>query len=283
MCILKVFMTLSIISTVVTASQPANACSSVQSALESYFQSKGITKSVAQAKNYQVNYACIDCRDAIPVGTSFRVFLTFQYSGAVVTLPEFYSQLLIYDSKRQVILDDALSSWMESVRARAISRRSWGKFQAKFDNLFLTRQLPEGSQLIMLAEHLNVVTYHSRPIASVVSSQGLSAPIETDVLESLPPRIKWTLKLKRPIGGDIFVRWYVKDVASGDIIDADDFVTPSNSPDRTTLTILSGADERWMSNSCRMLNVHINRNPVGETREVFRQPTVVATKFGREC
>ena len=193
----RTFVVLSLSWIVSTASQQTNACSSLQNAIESYFKNKGITKSVAQARNYRVNYACIDCKDAIPVGTSFKVFLTFQYSGAVVTLPEFYTQLLIYDSKRQVILDDALSSWMESVRARAISRRSWGKFQAKFDDLFLTRQLAEGSQLIMLAEHPNVVTYHSRPITSVVSSQGLSAPIETDVLESLPPRVKWTLKLKK--------------------------------------------------------------------------------------
>ena len=284
---LKIFAILSLSWAVTMVSQPANACPTLQNAIESYFQRKGINKSVAQAKHYQVNYACNsteDCNDGkLPVGTAFRVFLTFQYSGAVVTLPEFYSQLLIYDSKRQLIIDEALSSWMESVRARALPQRGWGKFQAKFDSLFLTRELPEGSQLIMLAEHQNVVTYHSRPIASVASSQGLSAPIETAILESLPPRIKWTLKLKKPIGGDIFVRWYVKDVASGDIIDADDFVTPSNSPNETTLTIVSSADDRWTSNSCRMLNVHIDRNPVGDNREVFRQPTIVATRFGSEC
>ena len=285
---------LSIVSVWAVASvgQSVSDCS-MQKAIESHLQGLGMTvKSVTPAKGYQVNYACdsvADCAESkLPIGTSFRVYLTFQYSGVVATLPEFYSSLLIYDSQRQVIIGDALSSWMESVRARAISQGGWGKFQAKFKDLFLTKELPEGSQLIMLSEHRDrdfnySITYHSRPIASAVSNLGLSEPITANVLEMLPPRIKWTLKLKKPIAGDIFVRWYVKDLASGDIVDADSFTTPSNRPQQSTLQITSSADDKWASNSCRMFNVYIDRNPVGENREVFRPPTVVASKFGGKC
>lgn len=284
----RFFVVLSIVSAIVLIDQPTNACP-MEEAIESHLQRIGVTvKSVAQASNYQVNYGCnsmAGCADGrLPIGTAFRVFLTFNYYGAVVTLPEFYSSLLIYDSQRQVILGDALSSWMESVRARAISVRGWKRFQARFDNLFLTQELPEGAQLIMLAEQRKgVFTYHNRPISSVPSALGLTAPITTAVLESLPPRIKWTLKLKRPIAGDIHVRWYVKDATSGDIIDANGFTTPADNPPQSTLTLLSGADDHWASNSCRILNVYIDRNPVSGEGEVFNLPTVVASKFGSDC
>ena len=259
-------------------------------AIASHLQRIGMTvNSVTAASNYRVAYACdsaVDCpAGVLPLGTAFKVSLNFQYSGFVVTLPEFYSQLLIYDSQRQVILDGALLAWMESVRARAISTGDWGKFQATFDDLFLAHDLPEDSQLIMLAEHRKegVFTYHSKLIASTASELGLSAPIAADVLESLPPRIRWTLKLKTPVAGNIHVRWYVEDLTSGDIVAADSFITPPDSPPQSTLAILSGADEKWASNACRRLNVYIDRNPIGEDREIYRAPTVVASKFGSDC
>ena len=136
----------------------------------------------------------------------------------------------------------------------------------------------------MLAEHRDgAFGYHSEPIASTASELGLSAPITADVLESLPPRIKWTLKLKTSIAGNIHVRWYVEDLTSGDIVDADSFITPSDSPPQSTLAILSSADEKWASNACRRLNVYIDRNPIGEDREIYRAPTVVASEFGSDC
>lgn len=259
----------------------------VEKAIKSHLQRIGATvKSVTTTNTYRVSYACdsvVDCLDdVLPVGTAFKILLNFQYAGVVVTLPEFYASLLIYDSQRQVILDDALLAWQESVRARAVSR-GWGKFQATFDELFLADELPEGSQLIMLAEHHGVFTYHSRPIASTASELGLSAPVTADVLESFPPRIKWTLNLKTPIAGNIHVRWYVEDLTSGDIIDADDFITPPDSAPQSTLAILSSRDDKWSSNACRRLNVYINRNPIGEEREIYRAPTVVASEFGRDC
>lgn len=275
--------------TIALVNQRANA-NSLQQALESHLQQWGVTvKSVSPATNYRVNLVCdsiADCaEDRLPIGTTVKLYLNFQYSGVVTTLPEFYSSLLIYDSQRQVILGDAVSSWMESARARAVSTGGWGRFQATFNDLFLTQELPEGSQLIILAEHRNgVFTYHSGPITGTASVQGLSAPITTSVLESLPPRIKWTLPLKMPIAGNIFVRWYVEDMSSGgDIVAANSFVTPPNSPQQSTLTIISGASDKWESNACRMLNVYIDRNPVGRTSEVYQLPTVVATRFGGEC
>ena len=261
----------------------------VEKAIEGHLQRLGVTvKSVALANNYRVSYVCdsvADCHEGkFPLGTAFKILLNVQYSGIVVTLPEFYSSLLIYDSQRQVILDDALLAWRESVRARTISRGGWGKFQATFDDLFLADKLPEGSQLIILAERRDGdFTYHSKPIASTASEQGLSAPITADVLESLPPRIKWTLNLKSPIAGNIHVRWYVKDLTSRDIVAADSFITSPDSPPQSTLAILSSADDKWASNACRRLNVYIDRNPIGEDREIYRTPTVVASKFGSDC
>ena len=284
----KSLLALSLISLVATISQPANSCP-MEKAIKSHLEQVGMTvKSVDQASSYQVSYFCDsleDCADdKLPVGTSSNFLLTFKYSGAVVTLPEFYSQLLIYDSQQQVILGDALSSWMGSVRARAVSMGGWGRFQAKFDNLFLTQELPKGSQLIMLAEQQNgVFTYHSRAVASVSSAQGLSAPITTAILESSPPKIKWTLKLKRPIAGDIYIRWYVKDLSSGDILDFNSLTTPSDNPSQSTLTLLSSGDDRWAANGCWRVNVYIDRNPVGGAREIFNLPTVVASKFGSDC
>lgn len=262
--------------------------SPVEKAIEGHLQRLGVTvKSVTTTGTYRVSYACdsvVDCLDdVLPVGTAFKILLNFHYSGVVVTLPEFYASLLIYDSQRQVILDDALLAWQESVRARAVSR-GWGKFKATFDDLFLADELPEGSQLIMLAERRDgLFTYHSKPIASTASELGLSAPITADVLESFPPRIKWTLNLKTPIADNIHVRWYVEDLTSGDIIDANDFITPPDSPSQSTLAMLSSRDDKWSSNACRRLNVYINRNPIGEDREIYRAPTVVASEFGRDC
>ncbi len=256
----------------------------VEQAIRDHLERAGtpLVKSVSKGVDYELSYACSstvpDCRTNLPLGTTFNVYLSGRYFLGNAKPPSHMS-LLVYDSNRLTIIDDALLAWRGSTRA-LVAIPMFGKFQATFKNLFLREHLPDGARLIMLGESgSGHFTYRSVAISSAASGRVLSAPITVSTFQwsNSLPRALWTLDA-RLRDNDYFLRWYVTDMASGEIIDASGIVVSGPRP----VKILSSADPKWASASsvCHMLAVYIDNNYIGQLEEIYAAPTVVAAKFG---
>ncbi len=134
-------------------------------------------------------------------------------------------------------------------------------------NLFLTRDLPKCSRLAVLVRNKprssNKFRLQTFPFASrAAETPQLTEPVTYKVLESDPPRAKWTLKFDRNIASSTTITWYVASKYGKESAPTH-FTTDKDS---TELTIMSQPHRTWEGNYCMMLVVKIGGNPGPDCR-----------------
>lgn len=90
----------------------------------------------------------------------------------------------------------------------------WRDEKVYFARIFLTRMLPQNSRLAVVERDVfggNKFRMQTFPLASRAAKYQLAKPIVSEVLESEPPRQRWTLSLTTDIPADRFVEHYIKD------------------------------------------------------------------------
>ena len=160
----------------------------------------------------------------------------------------------------------------------------WRIKAVAFTDLFLTRDLPQNSRLAVLVRNKphgsNKYRLETFPLASIAAKTSLTEPVTHAVLESDPPRAKWTLKFNRSISAASTISWYVAD-GDGLTTDVTSFV---NEKDTAELTIMSEPHRTWEDNSCKALAVRIdstdNCQATGCRTVMYHLPEVIAAPFG---
>ena len=160
----------------------------------------------------------------------------------------------------------------------------WRGERLVFASLFLTRDLPQGSRLAVLVRNKphgsNKYRLETFPLASIAAKTSLTEPVTHVVLESDPPRAKWTLKFNRNITAHTSISWYV--ISSyGDRTAPTNFATKNNAAD---LVIMSQPHRTWEGLDCMALAVSIdstdNCRDASCRSVMYHPPEVIAAPFG---
>ena len=132
----------------------------------------------------------------------------------------------------------------------------WRGTQIVFGDLFLTRDLPQASRLVVLVRMQqggNAFRLQTFPFYSAESEYQLVEPVSYEVLETSPPRAKWTLKFIADIPAHFGISWYVTE-KYGSASDVTDLRIEAAT---STLSILSAPHRTWEGTGCKTLVVNI--------------------------
>ena len=160
----------------------------------------------------------------------------------------------------------------------------WQGERLVFEHLFLTRDLPQNSRLAVLVRNKphgsNKYRLETFPLASIAAKTLLTEPVTHVVLESDPPRAKWTLKFNRNIPAHTSISWSV--ISSyGERTAPTNFATKKDAAD---LVIMSEPHRTWEDNSCKALAVRIDSTDNCQATDcrtvMYHLPEVIAAPFG---
>ncbi len=156
-------------------------------------------------------------------------------------------------------------------------RGVWKGSQITFSNLFLTRDLPQNSQLVVVVRgEQGGNTFHTQafPLSSSAAKYKL-AEVSSEVVGD-PPQMQWTLSFTTDIPQGNLFSYYVRS-EYGDISDTITYNVPSHS---TSSLAIIGQPHRLWGEGCFTLVVGLYKPRFDEDGVMLISPDIVTTPFG---
>lgn len=161
-------------------------------------------------------------------------------------------------------------------------RGVWEGLQVSFSDLFLTQDLPQGSQLVVVVrDELGGSKFYAQalPFSSSAAQYKLTE-VAHEVVGN-PPQLQWTLSFSTDIPSGTLVSYYV----SSEWGDRSDVIThnlPRNRPAPSSLTIV-GEPHRLWGEGCFTLVVGLFKPSFGAGGVMLVSYDIVTAPFGSSC
>lgn len=222
------------------------------------------------------------------VGRFFNLYLQIKNTNGQVMQGQDVELLILLGSNS--VAPYTLMRWQTHAYNAESVTGTWQGERLIFADLFLTRDLPQNSRLAVLLRSPqrrgDVYYLQTFPIASVAAKTSLAKPLTYEVLESYPPRVKWTLNFNKSIAAASTITWYT--AIEGDITNTDKFTTGDVA---SVLTIMDKPHRTYGEEiGCAVLVVKIAdisscRDTDTDCRNaIYHQPEVIAaTQSKNSC
>ena len=217
-----------------------------------------------------------NCLHSLMVGVPQELCLTIHPTGDDRISTDRLVRLLVFDGENKII-PFALTQWRWSrdILHVANTNDDNGIF-VNFRDVSLSQLLPIGAQLVVLHgnPHGEVFYYQTLPMTTVRHArQGLTVPISLAFIETLPPRVQWTLPLETKVGEGAVVRWYLQLISDDGYfrveVDAGEFSTTRSSSLLSIASKIQPGHDR-----CYKMTVFIDPS------EMWLQSTIVNGNYG---